>query len=80
MSSVHQDVLTQPHVPGLPSVRGFGARLGAAAYLVLETLADWQQRASERAHLAALHDDALSDMGISRADAAREASKPFWRA
>ena len=49
MSSVHQDVLTQPHVPGLPSVRGFGARLGAAAYLVLETLADWQQRATERA-------------------------------
>lgn len=39
----------------------------------------WQERATERAHLASLDDRLLKDMGISRADVAQEIHKPFWR-
>ncbi len=44
-----------------------------------ETLFTWRERARQRRHLASLEDRLLKDMGISRADAGREASKPFWR-
>ncbi len=44
-----------------------------------ETLFTWRERARQRRHLASLEDRLLKDMGISRADAEREASKPFWR-
>ncbi len=44
-----------------------------------ETLFTWRERASQRRHLASLEDGLLKDMGISRADAECEASKPFWR-
>ncbi|MEN3953572.1 DUF1127 domain-containing protein [Iodidimonas sp. SYSU 1G8] len=37
------------------------------------------ERQSERRRLGALDDRALKDMGFSRADAWREASKPAWR-
>ncbi|HEX6959990.1 MAG TPA: DUF1127 domain-containing protein [Ferrovibrio sp.] len=39
----------------------------------------WQRRARERGQLAELSDIYLKDMGLSRADALREASRPFWR-
>ena len=39
----------------------------------------WQERAAQRAHLAALDNHRLKDLGISRAEAVQEAAKPFWR-
>jgi len=39
----------------------------------------WHERAAERRHLLTLDDRMLRDIGISRADAANEARKPFWR-
>ena len=53
--------------------------LRAGAIRAIETLFEWQERASERHHLETLSDYHLKDMGMSRADAVREASKPFWR-
>ncbi len=47
---------------------------------VADTVYLWQERAAQRAHLAALDDHRLKDLGISRAEALREAGKPFWRA
>lgn len=44
-----------------------------------EILATWQDRADGRRQLLALNDRMLRDIGISRADAVREAGKPFWR-
>lgn len=44
-----------------------------------ETILVWQERAAERAHLAALDDRLLKDIGLSRADVERETSIPFWR-
>ena len=42
------------------------------------TLSAWQERARQRRELMELDDHLLRDIGISRADAAKEAVKPFW--
>ncbi len=71
--------LTRTPVPGLHDLARLGAGLTSALPALWETLLTWQERASQRRHLASLEDRMLKDMGISRADAEREASKPFWR-
>ena len=54
---------------------------GRTVFTVIgRTLSLWQDRARQRAHLASLDDRILRDIGISRVEVAREASKPFWRA
>jgi len=40
----------------------------------------WYRRARERQALAELDEHLLRDCGLSRAEAHREAAKPFWRA
>lgn len=47
---------------------------------VFNTLLIWQERATERHHLASLSERRLRDMGLTRADVGEEISKPFWRA
>ena len=44
------------------------------------TLLVWQERARQRRHLARLDDRLLRDVGLGRAEAEAEYSKPFWRA
>ncbi len=39
----------------------------------------WVARTRQRRHLARLDDRMLADIGLSRADANQEISKPFWR-
>ena len=39
----------------------------------------WHERARQRRRLLELDDRMLKDIGVSRADAVREASKPFWQ-
>ena len=48
------------------------ARLG-------RTLRQWWRRARERRQLARFDDRDLRDIGLTRADAAGELAKPFWR-
>jgi uncharacterized protein YjiS (DUF1127 family) len=50
----------------------------ASAMAAVLTLLDWQRRARERADLAALPDDILKDVGLSRADIEAELRKPAW--
>ncbi|MEM8742477.1 MAG: DUF1127 domain-containing protein [Pseudomonadota bacterium] len=38
----------------------------------------WMARARSRADLATLDDHLLDDIGVTRADARREARRPFW--
>jgi len=45
---------------------------------VLNTLTLWQTRTEERRHLRSLDVRTLNDVGLSRAEIEREASKPFW--
>ena len=46
---------------------------------VFEVVDLWQARSAQRRRLAALEDRMLKDIGISRADAARESRKWFWQ-
>ena len=41
-------------------------------------IAGWIERSRQRRMLATLDDHMLRDIGITRADAARECEKPFW--
>ncbi|HEY3149361.1 MAG TPA: DUF1127 domain-containing protein [Dongiaceae bacterium] len=47
---------------------------------LIDALLAWQERARQRRELLSLGDRALQDFGASRADAAGEGDKPFWRA
>jgi uncharacterized protein YjiS (DUF1127 family) len=42
-------------------------------------IALWADRARQRRILATFDDRLLSDIGVTRLDAEREAGKPFWR-
>ena len=53
------------------------SRAGGLTALVERVLL-WQQRLSERHSLRGMSDQMLKDIGLSRADIEREASKPFW--
>ena len=64
----------------LPTFGGMVARILRLPMSALDTLLLWQARADERWSLARMDDRMLSDMGLSRADAAHEAALPFWRA
>ena len=46
---------------------------------VLAMLEVWQARAAQRRALRQLEPFQLDDIGVSRAEALREADKPFWR-
>lgn len=45
---------------------------------VVGQLARWRKLHRERVQLASLSDDALKDMGLSRADVMEESERPFW--
>lgn len=47
---------------------------------ILELLAVWQRRASEREALRRLSDHHLRDIGLTRSTIMMEVAKPFWRA
>ncbi len=79
MTNVQCSALQRPAVDASWSARDVIGRLARLPLAILETLLVWQERDQQRRHLAALDDRLLSDMGMSRADAAREAAVPFWR-
>ena len=61
---------------------GRGHQSSALATLpqrLIKTLYAWQQRSNDRKRLLDMNDRLLSDIGIDRTIAVREASKPFWR-
>jgi uncharacterized protein YjiS (DUF1127 family) len=53
-------------------------RLRSALSWVILTLMRWQELARQRRALAAMSDHMLKDLGLTRADALREAGRPFW--
>ena len=44
-----------------------------------ETIQEWRRRADSRRDLTRLSDRDLWDLRLTRADAEREANKPFWQ-
>ncbi len=79
MTNVQCSTMQGPVAGASRSALDVIAGLARLPLAMLETLLIWQERDQQRRHLAALDDRLLSDMGISRADAAREAAIPFWR-
>nr|WP_297845026.1 DUF1127 domain-containing protein [Pseudomonas sp.] len=59
-----------------------GVRAGSANASFLSTitrvLLRWSTLYHQRQELARLSDDALKDIGMSRADIEQEVSRPFW--
>jgi uncharacterized protein YjiS (DUF1127 family) len=60
-------------------LHGSVPRLGMSLVRFILLVQIWQERAAERRSLAALDDAALKDVGMTRAAAVEEWSKPFWR-
>jgi uncharacterized protein YjiS (DUF1127 family) len=54
-------------------------RLSDRFLSLVELLQAWSARAQERRMLLELDERMLKDIGVTRADVAREATKPFWR-
>jgi len=45
---------------------------------LLQKIARWHELNRERTTLAGMSDEALKDIGLSRADVEREVIRPFW--
>ncbi len=63
-------------------MRHHGLDMPAAAAVsksLLRGLASWMARWNQRRSLDRLEIHLLDDIGITRADVAREVAKPFWR-
>jgi uncharacterized protein YjiS (DUF1127 family) len=58
--------------------RRLGPRLAAWTRGAIERILGWQEVARQRRSLLTLNEHMLKDIGITRADALREASRPFW--
>ena len=69
------DALFMPRVPAASAPRTARSRLLA----IVELLDLWLERRRQRRALVELNDALLKDIGVSRYEAYREASKPFWR-
>lgn len=65
--------------PSARSPIGFSSAVEHALLRAVETVSAWHERAHQRRALMALSDQMLRDIGISRAEAERESTKPFWR-
>ena len=61
------------------AVKAIGLGLLVIPGQTLILLEYWAVRADQRRRLIDLPDYLLKDIGVSRADAEREAGKPFWR-
>lgn len=59
------------------ATRRAGTAAGKPGFLVMLQL--WLERRRQRRALLELNDHLLKDIGLSRADAWQEGTKPFWR-
>jgi uncharacterized protein YjiS (DUF1127 family) len=68
-------------IPGRPVARprrDLRARALSTMRGAVQVILRWREVRRQRRALLALSDQLLKDIGISRADAIREASRPFW--
>ena len=70
----------RPRLAVAAGMETLGDRLQMVRQRVVGALALWARRKRARPRLADLSDHMLRDVGLTRADALHEASKPFWRA
>ncbi|MGH8543773.1 MAG: DUF1127 domain-containing protein [Gammaproteobacteria bacterium] len=79
----HLEVVMEVHasIParGAPTAPGLWRAIRSWAARALDRLRRWREVTRERRTLLALSDHMLKDIGITRAEAEREASRPFWQ-
>ncbi len=61
-----------------PTPIGVFGRLRRDAAALFRLLLVWQDRERQRRHLREMNDRLFKDIGLSHADVAHEAAKPFW--
>jgi uncharacterized protein YjiS (DUF1127 family) len=66
------------HPPRHGTAFQLGRRVQALAVLACGRLLRWHELARQRRELLALNERMLKDIGITRAEAEREACRPFW--
>jgi uncharacterized protein YjiS (DUF1127 family) len=71
----YDDIHGEPQLAAVPHRLNAGT-LGAFASVIV----GWFERSRQRRALATLDDRLLRDIGLTRAEAQREATKPFWSA
>jgi len=69
-AKLHQS--TSEHALPLAPAQGLWRNLAAL-------IATWQSRAKQRRELQEMEPRILRDLGLSKAEAAFESAKPFWR-
>nr|WP_236440095.1 DUF1127 domain-containing protein [Pseudomonas syringae] len=62
----------------LVSRSSLSMRLGNALQWAMNPVVRWYELHRQRLFLAQMSDDALKDLGLSRADVQRETELPFW--
>lgn len=73
----HGSLVYARHRP--PHVRRGRYRARRVIVACMRLVALWVDRARQRRILATFDDRLLSDIGVTRLEAEREARKPFWR-
>ncbi len=63
----------------LASLRAAVSVVAGRIWTVLEATQPWHQRWQQRQALLRLDDHLLKDIGVSRAEADVEGTKPFWK-
>lgn len=58
-------------------LRAYG-KVRRFVFKCLQSIVIWQERAEQRHALGELNEHMLKDIGVSHADAYKEARKPFW--
>ena len=79
MSNTHYGLVRTPAALFARQQIQFSGAIVQMVRAVFDRLYTWQERANQRAHLAALDDRLLSDAGLTRSDVETETAKPFWR-
>lgn len=85
MSMANMFVSGETYPEFLPQRHSGEARSGSGSRRVnnkmsfARRISSWIERVRQRQALAGLDDHQLRDIGITRAEAARECEKPFWR-
>lgn len=77
-SPLHETLTTRRLYDAVPALR-LRAEPRRTLRRMLDVLLTWHERHRQRRDLAGLTDHMLRDIGLSRADVAIEADKPFWR-
>lgn len=74
--TINTKLISAGNVAAKP-LRAFG-KIRRFIVKCLQIIVIWQERAEQRHALRELGDHMLKDIGVSHADAYKEARKPFW--